>query len=115
MTSADEEEESDDSSSDDYVDRWKSDGKKGNELTPAIVLEKDNNAVITSKQDPKTTKKITDNMPRSNKKRKTNKDKSAKVPVDFHVKPATSSVSMQADVSMNSRLDLFEKRVRWQH
>jgi hypothetical protein len=110
MTSSDED-ESDDSSTEDEVDT-KSDGKKGHELTPAIVLEKDNNAGITSKRkSPKTTKKVTDKNPNI-KKRKVNKEKSAKLPVDFHVKPATSIVSTKADVMVDRRFDLFEKRVR---
>ena len=47
------------------------------------------------------------------KKRKVNKEKSAKL--DFHVKPANSIVSTKADVMVDRRLDLFKKRVRWQH
>jgi hypothetical protein len=106
--------QSDDSSSEDYIDR-KSDVKKSNELTPAKVSQKDNKDVITSKRKgPKTkiTRIIKDNNP-NKKSRKHKQEKSANL--DFYVKPATSSASMEAHVSVDSRLDLFEKRVRWQH
>ena len=93
MTSS-KEDESDDKSSMDDVDT-KSDGKKGNELTPAIVSEKDNNAVIISKRNyPKKTKKIPE-VDQNIKKRKL-KEKSAKL--DFPVKPASSIVSTKSDV-----------------
>ena len=111
MTSSNEEESDDNNIEDD--DDTKCDGKKGTELTPAIASKKDNNAVMTSKRkNPNETKKIPDND-RNIKKRKVNKEKSAKL--DSHVKPANSIVSTKSDVMVDRRLDLIEKRVRCQH